>query len=292
MSALGQTYGNIELIVIDDASRDGSRVVIEKLAKIHGFKTIFNEQNLGNCHTFNKGLALAKGKYIIDLAADDVLLPDRVAEGVKCLEEKGNGYGVNFCDIELVDEKGKSPGTHFPRDEKGNLITPVGEGDLYKTILERYYIPSPTMMMRRSVLEELGGYDDNLNYEDFDFWVRSSRKYKYAFTDRVLMQKHVLSGSLSTKQKQHKNPHSLSTAIVCEKALKLNKTKEENKALLKRVNYELKWALATENWEAAGLFLKIKKQLAGLSPLFFIQKLTIKLKPRWHGLVRHLYEKY
>ncbi len=292
MSALGQTYGNLEIIVIDDASRDGSRAVIEKLAKIHGFKTIFNEQNLGNCRTFNKGLALAKGDYVIDLAADDVLLPDRVAEGVNSLEGKGPEYGVHFCDIELIDEKGHSLGAHFPRDEKGDLVTPVQEGDLYKIILEKYYIPTPAMMMRRSVLEEMGGYDEGLSYEDFDFWVRSARNYKYAFTDRVLMQKHVLSGSLSTKQKLRKNPHLLSTAIVCEKALKLNKTENENQALLKRINYELKWALATENWEAAELFLKIKKQLGGTSPVLWIQKMAIKTKPRWYGFLKLLFSEH
>ncbi len=292
MSALGQTYGNLEIIVIDDASRDGSRAVIEKLAKIHGFKAIFNEQNLGNCRTFNKGLALAKGDYVIDLAADDVLLPDRVAEGVNSLEGKGPEYGVHFCDIELIDEKGHSLGAHFPRDEKGDLVTPVQEGDLYKIILEKYYIPTPAMMMRRSVLEEMGGYDEGLSYEDFDFWVRSARNYKYAFTDRVLMQKHVLSGSLSTKQKLRKNPHLLSTAIVCEKALKLNKTENENQALLKRINYELKWALATENWEAAELFLKIKKQLGGTSPVLWIQKMAIKTKPRWYGFLKLLFSEH
>ena len=52
----------------------------------------------------------------------------------------------------------------------------------------------------------------------------------------------------------------LSTAKVCQKAFKLNKTDHENKALLKRINYELKWALITENWQASSMFIELKKK--------------------------------
>lgn len=279
-----QNYANIELIVIDDASTDDSQSIIEKMAEIHGFQVHFNSTNLGNCRSFNIGFKLSTGKYVIDLAADDQLMPTRVKEGAGNLEAKGNRYAVDFCDVELIDENGQSKGTHFKRDEQGNLIESVPEGDIYKILIERYFLCGPGMMMRRTVLEELGGYDENLSYEDFDFWVRSARNYKYAFTDQVLVKKHILTDSLSAAQYQRKNKHCFSTALVCEKAMKLNKTKEENDALLKRINYELRWALITENWEASEKFIGLKQKLLTHHWSMGLLKLIIKIKPPWFPL--------
>ena len=283
-SVLFQTYGNLELIVVDDASTDGSRSIIENMSKIHGFETYFNQSNLGNCKSFNIGFKLSSGKYVIDLAADDQLMPTRVFEGVKTLEVKGDSFAVNFCDAELIDENGQNKGTHFKRDDLGNLIDKVPSGDMYKILVERYLISAPSMMMRRNVLEELDGYDESLSYEDFDFWVRSARNYKYTFTNQVLVKKHILSKSLSSIQYQRKNRHCFSTAIVCEKAYKLNESEDENKALLKRINYELKWALITENWEASRKFIDLKKKLLKFHWSDGLLNLIIKIKPPWYPL--------
>jgi glycosyltransferase involved in cell wall biosynthesis len=274
------------LIIVDDASTDGAGEKVKKLGEKHNLRTIQLPKNQGNCKAFNTGFSLSKGQFIIDLAADDMLLPERIKLGVESLEEKGEAYGVNFCDIELINEKGKSLGTHFKRGANGNLNQPVDEGDMYRILLEKYYISTPTMMMRREVLEKLGGYDENLSYEDFDFWIRSSRDYKYCYTDEVLMQKRVLSTSHSSKQYQRKNSHCLSTALVCEKALKLNKSPEENLALGKRINYELKWALITENWEAARLFIKIKKQIPHDFFRMLLERIAIRIQPSWYAFWR------
>ncbi len=283
-SVIHQAYENIELIVIDDASTDESKFIIEKLSGIHGFKTIYNPFNQGNCRSFNIGFKHSKGKYIIDLAADDQLMSTRIADGVKTLEAKGNEYAVDFCDVELINENGKSNGTHFKRDKHGKLIENVPEGDIYTTLVERYFLSAPSMIMRRNVLEELNGYDENLSYEDFDFWVRSSRNHKYVFTNKVLVKKHIPHQSLSTIQYERKNKHCISTAKVCEKIFTLNKTHEENKSLLKRINYELKWALITENWEASLKFIELKKRLIKSHWTFALLKLIIKIKPAWYPL--------
>lgn len=282
-SVLYQSYRNIELIIVDDASTDGSQAIAKKLGEKHNLRTILLPDNQGNCGAFNTGYALSKGQFLIDLAADDVLLPERIKLGVKALEEKGLAYGVNFCDIELISEKGQSLGTHFKRDVEGKLIQPVVDGDMYQILLERYYISTPTMMMRREVLEKLGGYDENLSYEDFDFWIRSARDYKYCFTDLVLMQKRIISNSHSAKQYQLKNPHCYSTAVVCQKALNLNKAPEENLALGKRVNYELKWALITENWEAAKVFINVKRQIPHNWLRLTLESIIAHVRPTWYG---------
>lgn len=283
-SVLHQSYKHVELIVVDDASSDASRMIIDKQSKIHGFQTFFIKENIGNCRAFNKGLKLTKGKYIIDLAADDLLMPTRIHEGVHSLESKGEEYAVDFCDVELVNENSHDPVTHYKRNAHGKLMDSVPEGDLYAVLVERYFISTPSMLMRRSVLDELGGYDENLSYEDFDFWVRSARNYKYAFTDQVLVRKHILSKSLSSFQYKRKNKHCISTAIVCEKILQMNQSAMENEALLRRVKYELKWALITENWEAAGIFVSLKQKLSSNSLSDWLIKLIIKIRLPWYNL--------
>lgn len=281
-SVLKQTYERVELIVVDDASEDKSREIIEKAQQLHGFKVIFNEKNLGNCSSFNRGFQQSNGKYLIDLAADDLLEAERIALGVEVLEKKGESYGVHFCDVELIDYERNIRSTHFNRNSDGQLAEKVPSGDIYATLVERYLICTPSMMMSKKVLDELDGYDENLSYEDFDFWVRSSRNYKYAFSDKVLVKKIILSNSLSSAQYQRKNEYALSTAKVCAKVLHMNKNEDENQALLKRINYELKWALITENWEASHLFLDLKKKLGDGSIRTQLEKLAVAIKSPWY----------
>jgi hypothetical protein len=96
------------------------------------------------------------------------------------------------------------------------------------------------------------------------------------------MQKLIIKSSHSARQYQRKNPHSFSTALVCQKALKLNKDREEDRALLLRINYELKWALITENWHAAELFLKIKKSIPHSSVRWMLESFITSIKPPWY----------
>lgn len=292
MSVLSQTYSQVELIAVDDASSDGSREILRVLGSRYGFRVILNDQNIGNCRSFNEALALSGGNYIIDLAADDILLPERIQRGVETFGKMGEDYGIHFCDVELLDAHGRSIGTHFRRDANGELLENVMCGDVYALLLERYYISPPSMMMKRSVLEALGGYDENLSYEDFDFWVRSSRQYKYCFTDQVLVQKQLLNDSLSSRQWHKKNPHSVSTARVCEKAINLNKTVAEDKALIRRINYELRQALITENWEAALMFIRLKKQLKAGGIRLYAEQLITFIRPAWHGIWMFIIKHY
>jgi hypothetical protein len=111
------------------------------------------------------------------------------------------------------------------------------------------------MMIRRKVLEMLGGYDEQLTYEDFDFWIRSSRHWNYAFTDQILVKKRILKDSFSSEQFQLLSKHQKSTLKVCRKIKKLNKTVLEDLALQQRCWYEIRQCAKQGNF--------------GLIPAFF-----------------------
>lgn len=239
-SVAKQTHQQVELIVIDDASTDNSVEMISQwIVKHPGTIFLTNETNLGYCKTFNKAYAQSKGSFLIDLAADDILLPSRIEKGINLLEEAGADYGVTFSDAEHVDEDGKLLWLHSDRFPNKTIPS----GDVYTDVIQRYFICSPTMMFRRAVLESLNGYDESLAYEDFDLWVRASRHYKFIYTPEALVKKRSVSSSMSGKQFTRASDQRWSTYVVCKKIAALNRTAAEQAALRKRIWYEIRVSL-------------------------------------------------
>jgi glycosyltransferase involved in cell wall biosynthesis len=289
-SVINQTYQVLELIVVDDASSDHSISVIQEFIKKHPhIQFISNEQNLGNCRAFNKALAYARGKYIIDLAADDVLLDTRIEKQVNVFEKLEASYGVIFTNAIYINEESQVVSYHYPVDRQGHTRRQVPAGDVYEAVLRQYFICTPTMMMRKSVLDELGGYDENLSYEDFDFWVRSARIYKYYYQDEVLTLKRKVAGSLSAKFYQLRMNHLLaSTLLVCRKAKTLNRTPAEDEALAINVRYHLRQSFYTENFSLVDGYKELLQQVAKTD---FITQVILFLSTH-HIPVARLYKLY
>ncbi|MVM36027.1 glycosyltransferase [Spirosoma sp. HMF4905] len=262
-SVIEQDYPTIELIVIDNGSTDHSVERINDFIQLYPtIRFIQNEVNLGLNRAFNQGLALARGSYIIDLSADDVLLPSRITKQVAAFEQLPDDYGVVFSNAAYIDANGQETGYHYAIDRKGHSCVTVPTGAVFKYILEAYFICTPTMMMRRDVLHELGGYDEMLSYEDFDFWVRSSRHYRYAYLDEVLTQKRQLPNALSTQIVLPNNSLLPSTLIVCQKAFKLCATPDEFQALAFRIQTFIRKAFYTEQFKLAAQFGHLLRQIA------------------------------
>jgi len=257
-SVLDQTYSNVELVVVDDASTDHSRYTIRSIVnKLDNVRFISNNENVGNCRAFNAVLPMLKGKYVIDLAADDMLLPDRIQTGVEDLEEKGEEYGINFTNVEIVDAQGHHLRHHYKVDPWGKAREMPPQGDLYATLVAKYVVNPVSMMMRKSVLDDLGGYDEDLSYEDFDFWVRSSRKFLYSYSDAVLVRKRIHGDNLSSKQYARGSVQLFDTYRVCEKIKSLNRSTREHKALKKRVYYEMKQCMKLREMKLLNMYSKL-----------------------------------
>ncbi|OJJ15143.1 hypothetical protein BKI52_39440 [marine bacterium AO1-C] len=279
-SVLLQTYTNIELIIVDDASSDGSCKVIEDVldgvyvssltekTKNASLKLqnepifIRNQENLGNCKSFNIGLTRATGKYIIDFSTDDVLLDDRVEKQVDAFEQLADDYAVVFTNALNINEAGAVQGYHYTVDNKGKSKVEVPQGDVYKEVLKHYFISTPTMMMRTQVVKEMGGYDEDLSYEDFDFWIRTSRKYLYYYLDEATTLKRAVRNSLSSKfYRRNYSSHLQSTLKVCYKALEQNVTNEENKLLAHQVYYFLRLAFYLQYFDLVKSFYQLLQRL-------------------------------
>jgi glycosyltransferase involved in cell wall biosynthesis len=293
-SVLNQTYKNIQIIIVDDASIDTSVEIITGFVNRNPtieFRSL--EYNIGNCKAFNEVLSHVKGKYVIDFATDDVMLPEKIQHQVEFFQTLSDEYGVVFTDAIYIDANGKYLRSHFDYLLQKSLIDHVPQGDIYRDVLSTYFIPSPSMMIRRAVLEKLNGYDENLSYEDFDFWVRSSRHYRYAFLNEKSIKIRRKTQSMSTGWYKDGDTQLHSTYLVCKKATHLNKWNEDWDAWCVRVRYEFRQSIFSDNYREAYLFFELLDESGYLKAsdkfLLTICKLRLPLSyiRRWYHQLRY-----
>ncbi|WP_316632898.1 glycosyltransferase [uncultured Flavobacterium sp.] len=256
LSVIHQDYPFIELIVADDFSIDNSRETIEKwLIDYPEVQFISNETNLGSTKSFNKALKLAKGEFIIDLAADDILLPNCVSLQLKAFKEsRFKNLGVVYGNVELITENGKFDSYYFSVDSNRKTIEKRETGDIHLSVLSGgNSICSVSSMVKKSVFDALSGYDENLAYEDLDLWIRASRTYEFDYIDEMLIKKRISTTSLGThffiKNDSRSRKINYSTYLIIKKAIRLNKTKIEHKAILKRIHFEMILAYKTSDFK-------------------------------------------
>ena len=146
-SSLAQTYSPVEIIVVDDGSTDNSR---EEISSYGNRVSAIFKKNGGHASAFNAGFAASRGEIVIFLDADDVLLPDAVAETVKTWRP---GVSKVQWVLASVDANLSPLGTTVPYDPAAML-----SGDLRQTVIERArYITPPTSgnAFARTLLEQL-----------------------------------------------------------------------------------------------------------------------------------------
>ena len=242
-SVLDQSYPLIELIIVDDFSTDNSKPTIQNwLQKYPSIQFIANEINFGVTKSFNNALQFAKGEYIIDLAADDVLLPECVTTQVKKFNDSTHeNLGIVYGNMALINENGSFEAYYFSVDSQKKVLKKRITGDIYETVLiGGDSICSVSAMIKKSVFDHLEGYDEKLDYEDLDFWIRASRIYKFDFIDEIIVNKRIVTNSLGTYffKKNDKRARRInhSNYLILRKAIKQNRTKQEDLALQKRIH--------------------------------------------------------
>lgn len=266
-SVLNQTYPNIELLIADDCSSDKSVTVIQNWLKDHPkAHFIANEENIGNTKTFNQLAKKAKGDYFIDLAADDILLPNCIEKQVTTFQNSSfKKLGIVYGNLIEIDENGNFIENYYTKEDHPK------SGDIYKMVIGRTTkICSVSSMMKKSVLEKLDFYDEDLAYEDLDLWIRASRDFEFEYIPEVLTKKRVITSSLSShflfKNNSRTKKLNASTLKILIKAHQLNKSKEEHKALLGRIRFEMYKFIKAKNFDLLFklLALEIKVRLKSI----------------------------
>lgn len=175
-SVFNQTYKNIELIVIDDGSSDNSIAVVKKMQEEHDF-TFVTQENMGVCRTLNKAVSLSQGKYIALLASDDYWDLTKIEKQVNSLESSPNSEFC-FTQAKEFDENNPQHEKIFP---KNPLI-----GKVLNKVFIRQHVPAGSMMFSRTLHDELGGFDENLKEEDWDFVIRCAAETEFSAVSEPL----------------------------------------------------------------------------------------------------------
>jgi len=161
LSVINQTYKNIELLVIDDGSKDESPALLTRLQAQHGFDLKL-QANQGLARTLNEAIARAEGDLIVPFGSDDIMFPHRIATQVAYMQGKPE-VGICSANIETIDQDGKVMGAR----EQRNRNLPFRRLNFDDLFLDRKPGPmAATLMLRREALEKVGGFHDKIRLED------------------------------------------------------------------------------------------------------------------------------
>jgi GT2 family glycosyltransferase len=191
-SALVQTHPDVEVIVVDDGSTD------ETPARLRAFDgrpnvRVIRQPNAGLPAARNRGLADARGEFVVFLDSDDELAPSHVASLAAALDADPEA-AFAYCDVQIVGEDG-APSSDFSVAGARRVVS----GDIFESLLMGGYFPPHACLVRRRVLDEIGGFDLALGgHADYEMWLRlSAAGRRAAFVPERLARYRVYGGSMS-----------------------------------------------------------------------------------------------
>ncbi|WP_111672192.1 glycosyltransferase family 2 protein [Algoriphagus litoralis] len=255
-SILNQSFTDLEVIVVDDASSDNSPSIVHNL-KDSRIKFIQLTKNLGIGGALNVGLNHAKGKYIVRMDADDIAYPNRIDQQVQFME-KNPSIGVSGTLAEYFD------GTPFNRVVKNEYLRP-------SLLLDCPFV-HPTVIIQKEILDKSGlqfsGY-----LEDYQLWIELSKITEFGLLPEILL-KYRRSESQFTAQNFDKRSNEANrlrismaeywlgrSITTTEKNIVSLNISEENQPELKMVQTFCKELLEKASWSDSTQTLEVIKKL-------------------------------
>ncbi len=168
-SILCQDFKNYEIVIVDDGSTDNTVQKVLDIRDRHRnveITLLRFDENYGASFARNKGIEIAKGKYIAFQDADDEWLPTKLTKQLS-LFEKRDDLSIVTCDSIIIYDKPKVV-------EIAHESRPPVEGEnAWKTLLLYNFIPTPTVVAKKVDIERVGGFDEKLEVaEDLDLWIK------------------------------------------------------------------------------------------------------------------------
>jgi len=187
-SVIKQTYKNIEIIVVDDASKDNTETVLQKYIPLSNFKYIKLTNNVGGAEARNIGINKSNGKYIAFQDSDDEWMLDKLEKQMLYFNQ--NDVDIVFSKIKRISSEGESI---FP---KSNNLKPLN----IATLLQVNYIGTPSAVIKKNKLEEVLGFDKTLpRLQDWDLFIRLSKNSTFHMIPEVLCNAYLQDNSITNK---------------------------------------------------------------------------------------------
>lgn len=211
-SIRAQTLQDFQFIIVDDGSKDRSKALIRDWLARHRIAATFVDHavNQGLLPTLNEVLALARGTWIAKVATDDAWLPDKLEQQLTTALALPESVAVLYGDANKIDESGQPLGETF-LEEHGP--TPPPSGAIASALIGGNFIPSLSTMVRRRALVDVGGWDERLNYEDWDMWLRLALRHDFVGSPRVNARYRVVRNSLARTGAHPQRPQTLMSNV-------------------------------------------------------------------------------
>jgi glycosyltransferase involved in cell wall biosynthesis len=199
ISALAQTYDPIEVVVVDDGSTDRTATLVEAVAARDNRLRQFRTQKAGVAAARNLAISQARGKLIAPLDADDLWHPEKIARQVRLMQSSSPKVGLVYCGSIKIDEDDfltwLPPAVHQP------AVATTPQGRVMAELALRNFIGnSSSPLIKRSCIDEVGGYDQNLQphgAEDWKLYLALSEICEFAAIPEWLVGYRQWTGSLS-----------------------------------------------------------------------------------------------
>jgi glycosyltransferase involved in cell wall biosynthesis len=201
-SVLSQSYGHLEVLVVDDGSTDGTMEQLTDIKDVR-LRLFSNPYNMGVSAARNTGIRNARGAWVAFQDSDDEWMPRKLEKQMAQIASLGPDCVGGYCGMTIVGSPSTLPSEtsserYYPDEKLG-----IREGDILSTLLRTNLISTQTLVARHDLLTRIGGFDEALPaLVDWDCVLRLARLGPFAFVDEPLVRQYFSENSITRSREK------------------------------------------------------------------------------------------
>lgn len=209
-SLIQQTYADLEIVVVDDASTDDTESVVKSFND-ERINYILHDENRGANVARNTGISQSTGEYIAFQDSDDVWLPQKIQRQIEAFQQARSETGLVSAGVCRVWPDYQTD--YLPGDKWRTQ-------DFIRSLIHNNFIPTQAAMIKRECIQKVGNFNNELpRLQDWEMWIRLSKEYNFELVDETLVVKNMNVDELSYSRRNTDHPHALELIIKRHKEL-------------------------------------------------------------------------